>query len=214
MFYLIATPRHPILLGLSWLETHNPTVGWCNRSITFPVRPILARPRHFLDYVAVESGLVATQAVLSGDVTIPLNNLPARYIDFSDIFKKRNVDQLPADRPYDCPIELQAGDHPPFGPMYGLSEPELDALRTYLAENLAKAFIQPSKSPVGAPILFAKKKDGSLRLCVDYQGLNKVTMRNRYTLPLNPVLLDRLRTGRIFSKIDLRGAYNLVTIKP
>jgi hypothetical protein len=211
-FYLIATPRHPIVLGLSWLETHNPTVDWCSRSITFPTTPIPARSRHSLD--SAESGLVATLAVVSGNVTVPVTNLPIRYSDFSDIFEKRNADRLPAHRPYDCPIELQAGEHPPFGPIYGLSEPELEALRTYLTENLAKGFIQPSKSPAGAPILFVKKKDGSLRLCVDYRGLNKVTVRNRYPLPLIPALLDRLRTGHIFSKIDLRGAYNLVRIKP
>ena len=58
-----------------------------------------------------------------------------------------------------------------------------------------------------------KKKDGSLRLCVDYRGLNKITVHNRYPLPLIPELLDRLRSARVFSKIDLRGAYNLVRIK-
>ena len=144
-FYLITTPRHPIVLGLSWLETHNPTVDCCNRSVTFPIRPIPARSRHSLDSVAVESGLVATLAVVSGDVTIPINNLPARYSDFFEIFEKRNVGRLPAHRPYDCPIQLQPGKHPPFGPIYGLSEPELEALRTYLAENFKKGFIQPSK---------------------------------------------------------------------
>ena len=95
-----------------------------------------------------------------------------------------------------------------------MSEPELVALRTYLDENLRNGFIQPSKSPAGAPILFVKKKDGSLRLCVDYRGLNRITIRNRYPLPLIPELLDRLRTAKVFSKIDLRGAYNLVRIKP
>jgi hypothetical protein len=84
-----------------------------------------------------------------------------------------------------------------------LSEPELVALRTYIDENLANGFIRHSKSPAGAPILFVKKKDGSLRLCVDYRGLNRVTIRNRYPLPLIPELLDRLRTGMVFSKIDL-----------
>ena len=82
-----------------------------------------------------------------------------------------------------------------------------------LSHNLMKGFIQPSKSPVGAPILFVKKKDASVRLCVDYRGLNKVTVRNRYPLHLIPTLLDHLRTGCIFSKIDLQGAYNLVRVK-
>ena len=171
-------------------------MDWCNRFITFLVRPIPARSSHSLDSVAVESGLVTTLAVVLWDVIVLVNNLPARYSDFSDIIEKGNVDRLSAHRPYDFPSE-----HPPFGPIYGLSEPELEALRTYLVENLAKGIIQPSKSPTGAPILFLKKKDDSLRLCVVYRGLNKVTMRNRYPLPLIPALLDRLQTGRIFAKI-------------
>src|SRR5690606_10294399 len=65
----------------------------------------------------------------------------------------------------------------------------------------------------GAPILFAKKKDGSLRLCVDYRALNKITIKNRYALPLIPELLDRIRGAKYFTKLDLRGAYNLVRIK-
>ena len=84
----------------------------------------------------------------------------------------------------------------------------------YLNENLEKGFIQPSKSPVEAPILFVKKNDGSVRLCVDYRGLNKLMVRNCYPLPLIPELLDRLHVARVFSKVDLRGAYNLVRIKP
>jgi hypothetical protein len=84
-----------------------------------------------------------------------------KYKDFVDVFEKINADQLPAHSPYDCPIDLEEGHSPPFGPIYGLSEPELQALRDYLTENLVKGFIQHSKSPVGAPILFVKKKDGS-----------------------------------------------------
>ena len=106
------------------------------------------------------------------------------------------------------------GPSPPFGPIYGLSEPELEALRGYIDENLARGSIRHSKSPTGAPILFLKKKDGLLRLCVDYRGLNRVTIRNRYPLPLIPELPDRLWARHVFSKIDLRGAYNLVRIKP
>ena len=132
--------------------------------------------------VVADSSMVTSVPVVSQDVPTHVTNLPARYSDFLDVFEKRNADRLLAHRPYDCPIELQDGAHPPFGPIYGLSEPELEALRTYLDENLAKDFIQPSKSPAGAPILFAKMKDGSLCLCVDYRGLNKITIRNRYPL--------------------------------
>jgi hypothetical protein len=121
---------------------------------------------------------------------LTLVNLPEKYKDFVDVFEKINADQLLAHSPYDCPIDLKEGHSPSFGPIYGLLEPELQALRDYLTENLAKEFIQHSKSPAGAPILFVKKKDGSLRLCVDYRGLNKITKKNRYPLPLISGLLD------------------------
>jgi hypothetical protein len=87
-------------------------------------------------------------------------------------------------------------------------------LRDYLIENLAKGFIQHSKSPAGAQILFVKKKDGSFRLSMDYRGFNKITKKNRYPLPLISGLLDWLHTGKIFTKLDLRGAYNLLRIRP
>jgi hypothetical protein len=93
-----------------------------------------------------------------------------------------------------------------------LSAIELKALDEYLKENLAKGFIRQSSSPAGAPILFVKKSDGSLRLCVDYRGLNKITIKNRYSLTLIQGNLDRLQDAKFFSKIDLRGAYNLIRI--
>ena len=91
--------------------------------------------------------------------------------------EKRNADRLLAHRPYDFPIELQDGKHPPFGPIHGLSEPELKALRTYLAANLAKGFIQPSKSSAGVPILFVKKKDDSLRVVVAWLAQKRSVAR-------------------------------------
>jgi hypothetical protein len=139
--------------------------------------------------------------------------LPTKYEEYRDVFEKKNADTLPQHRPYDCGIELQEDAQPPFGPIYSLSQNELAALRDYLDENLAKNFIQHSKSHAGAPIMFVKKKDGSLRMCVDYHGLNKVTIKNRYPLPLISGLLDQLGQAKIYTKLDLCGAYNLVRIK-
>jgi len=139
--------------------------------------------------------------------------LPAEYEEYRDMFEKKNADTLPQHRPYDCGIKLQEGAQPPFGPIYSLSQNELHALRDYLDENLAKNFIQHSTSHAGAPILFVKKKDGSFRMCVDYRGLNKVTIKNRNPLPLILGLLDQLGQAKIHTKIDLCGAYNLVCIK-
>ena len=140
--------------------------------------------------------------------------LPTKYQEFQDVFNKDKADRLPEHRPYDCPIDLQPGKDPPWGPIYSLSPAELKVLRDYIDENLATGFIRHSKSPAGAPIFFVKKKDGSLRLVVDYRGLNKITIRNRYALPLIPTLLERLSGAKYFTKIDLRGAYNLVRIRP
>jgi hypothetical protein len=94
-----------------------------------------------------------------------------------------------------------------------LSQTELAALHEYIDENLSKNFIQHSKPPTGALILFVKKKDGSLYMCVDYRGFNKVTKKNCYLLPLILGLLEQLGSAKIFTKIDLRGVYNLVRVK-
>ena len=85
---------------------------------------------------------------------------------------------------YDNKITLKEGFTPPYGPIYALFRYELQALREWITENLYKGFIRASLSPAGAPILFTKKADGSLRLCIDYRGLNEGTIRNRYPLLL------------------------------
>ena len=86
-------------------------------------------------------------------------------------------------------------------------------LKIYLEANLSNDFIRRSSSPISSPILFIKKKDGSLRLCVDYRDLNRAIIKNRYPLPLIGELLERVRRAKIFTKLDLRGAYNLIRIR-
>ena len=85
---------------------------------------------------------------------------------------------------------------------------ELKKLKTQLEELLSKGFIRPSTSPWGAPVLFVKKKDGTLRLCIDYKKLNRVTMKNKYHLPMIYDLFDQLKGAKYFSKIDLRTRYH------
>src|SRR5438046_8407332 len=87
-------------------------------------------------------------------------------------------------RPWDHEIPLQEGKHPTYGPIYQMTEKELETVRHYLKTHLEKGYIRPSTSPAGYPVLFAKKKDGTLRFCVDYRQLNNITIKNRYTLPL------------------------------
>lgn len=138
--------------------------------------------------------------------------IPTQFHHHLDVFRKSNFDKLPEHSKYDHSIPLEGDLQPPFGPIYSLSEVELKALDEYLKDNIRKGFIQPSQSPAGAPILFVKKSDGSLRLCVDYRGLNKITRKNRYPLPLIQESLDRLKEASVFSKVDLKAAYNLVRI--
>ena len=116
--------------------------------------------------------------------------LPEAHHEFMDVFSKSKGTTLPPRRPYDHKIKLEDSATPPFRPIYSLSEVEQLALHQFLDENLANHFIRPSQSPSGTPILFIKKKDGLLRLAVDYRGLNRITRKDRYPLPLIPDLLD------------------------
>jgi hypothetical protein len=90
---------------------------------------------------------------------------------------------------------------------------KLKELKEQLQELLDRGFIRPSVSPWGAPVLFVKKKDGSMRLCIDYRELNKVTIKNRYPLPRIDDLFDQLHGSQVFSKIDLRSGYHQLKIK-
>jgi hypothetical protein len=101
---------------------------------------------------------------------------------------------------------------PPPGPVYSLSPLELEALRDFLDENIRSGFIRPSSSKHAAPVLFVKKKNGSLRLCVDFRALNRITKKDRYPLPLINDLLDVPRRARHYTKLDLRHAYHLVRV--
>ena len=93
-----------------------------------------------------------------------------------------------------------------------MSPAELRELKAQLEELLSKGFILPSISPWEAPVLFVKKKDGSLRLCIDYRQLNRVTIRNQYSLPRINELFDQLQRSRVYSKIDLRSGYHQLRV--
>ena len=137
----------------------------------------------------------------------------AEYSDYSDVFLEKNAAELPENTGINKhAIKLEEGKQPPFGHIYSLGPVELETLKTYIKINLANGFICPSKSLAGAPILFDKKPDGSLRLCVDYWDLNNITIKNRYPLPLIGESLDRLDWARRFTQLDLTNAYHWMRI--
>jgi len=102
---------------------------------------------------------------------------------------------------------------PPKSKAYPLSRPETLAMEKYIEEALSYGFIRPSTSPAGAGFFFVEKKDGGLRPSINYRGLNTVTVKYRYPLPLVPSALEQLREARIYTKLDLRSAYNLIRIR-
>ncbi|KAH0613403.1 uncharacterized protein H6S33_005289 [Morchella sextelata] len=113
------------------------------------------------------------------------------------------ANEMPPHRPYDHKIPLKEGKEPPFGPLYGMSREELIVLKQYIRDNLQKGFIQASSLPASTPVLFVKKGDGTLRLCVDYRGLNELTVKNRYPLPLIRETLDRLSKAKWYNHIRM-----------
>ena len=121
---------------------------------------------------------------------------------------------LPPSREVDHKIELVPGSQPTSRPTFRMSAWELAELKKQLEELVKAGFIQPSKSPFGAPILFVKKKDGTMRMCIDYRALNEITIKNKYALPRVDELFDRLQGARCFSKIDLRSGYHQIRIDP
>jgi len=143
---------------------------------------------------------------------IDLSAIPEEYHEYADVFSKSKAETLAPHRPYDLRIDLEKDSYPLVGTIYSLSKFEQEALKEFINENLTNGFICSTSSSHGAPVLFVKKKDGSLRLCIDFRGLNKITKKDRYPLPLISNLLDSPRKARIYTKIDLRHAYHLVRI--
>ena len=130
-------------------------------------------------------------------------HVPKVYHDFADVFSKTRANTLAPHRPYDLKINLEEGTSPPLGPIYSLSVSELQSLREFIDEHLKIGFICPSGSSHGAPVIFVRKKDGSLHLCVDFHGLNKIMKKDWYPLPLISDLLDAPKKAQIYMKIDL-----------
>ncbi|GJP47701.1 hypothetical protein CLOM_g6873 [Closterium sp. NIES-68] len=130
----------------------------------------------------------------------------------ADIFLDDLPLGLPPERDHDHTIQLEPGAQPTVRTQWRLNQPELEELRRQLDYLLEKGFVRPSTSPFAAPILFTPKKDGGLRMCIDYRALNRVTIKSRYPIPRADELIDQLRGAKFFSKIDLRGGYHQIRV--
>jgi hypothetical protein len=141
--------------------------------------------------------------------------VPEKFKQHNKVLGKELANKLHDHKPYNHTIDRKDGKQSPWGPMYPLNKTELQALWEYLKEMLELGKIHPSKSPAAASIIFIPKAHGQgLRLCVNYRGLNKVTITNQYPLLIMSELQDWVRGAKIFTKIDLKNSYKLIHIKP
>ncbi|KAI4899740.1 hypothetical protein NFI96_016540 [Prochilodus magdalenae] len=207
-----ATPRtsakraeYAVILGLSWLKLHDPSISWSNRDI------IAWSPYCFKHCLSFPSLVISSTSIESPDQS-PVC-IPPEYCDLAEVFNKANATKLPPHREYDCAIDLINDQIPPKSRVYPLTQAEDQAMEEYIQEALAQGYIRPSTSPAAAGFFFVKKKDGGLRPCIDYRGLNAITKPFSYPLPLVPVALEQLRGATIFTKLDLRSAYNLIRVR-
>ncbi|GJW02781.1 putative reverse transcriptase domain-containing protein [Tanacetum coccineum] len=132
--------------------------------------------------------------------------------NFPEVFPE-DLPGLPPTRQVEFHIDLVPGAAPVARAPYRLAPSEMKELADQLQELSDKGFIRPSSSPWGAPVLFVKKKDGSLRMCIDYRELNKLTVKNRYPLPRIDDLFDQLQGSSVYSKIDLRSGYHQLRVR-
>lgn len=206
-FYIFPTASSPLVLGFEWLQQHNPNINWSDRHIdSWSVS---------CHSTCLRSAVPPGPSPANGNEADPpdLSRVPAEYHDLAQVFSKSKAASLPPHRPYDCAIDLLPGAPLPNSRLYSISKPERETMERYIKESTAAGIIQPSSSPLGAGFFFVGKKDGSLRPCIDYRGLNQITIKNKYLLPLLSSAFEPLHGATIFTKLDLRNAYHLLRIR-
>ena len=204
-FYVLNSPQTPLILGRPWLELHIPHVSYGEGRILSWSTACYAR--------CLRAAQTPPVPPRSPPAPPNLSSVPEVYHDLGEAFSKERARILPPHRPYDCAIELRPDSRLPVSRLYNLAPPEKAAMETYIAECLAEGLIRPSRSPVAAGFFFVKKKDGTLRPCIDYRELNAITIRNTYPLPLMSSNFEPLLGATVFTKLDLRNAYHLVRIR-
>ena len=232
--------RYDIFLGTPWHKEADPVVSHRQRCITLSGQGTDAVTLSFLSENQTSSarvGLIAYTElsqlqqegcqVFVGVVRLTtsssevdtfvgaieaVSSLPTRpvLLEFKVVFDPAGKPQY---QDIKMKIALVENAEPPKHGVRRMSGPELEEIKAQLQDHLEKGWIRPSSSDFGAPVLFVRKKDGSLRMCIDYRSLNKLTVKDRYPLPHLEELLDRLHGAKVFSKIDLQSGYHQVMIE-
>ncbi|WVZ93518.1 hypothetical protein U9M48_039490 [Paspalum notatum var. saurae] len=197
-----------INLGMNWLKQHNARIDVGSRTVQL----CSSSGTDVVIHVPLHKNMPHTVNVADaqGDAQ-ELAKIPV-VCDYPDVFSEELG--LPPDRDVEFKIDLVLGTAPVSRRPYRMAPNELRELKVQLQEHLDKGFIRPSSSPWGCLVLFVEKKDqGGKRLCVDYQPLNVVTIKNKYPLPHIDILFDQLAGAKVFSKIDLRSGYYQIKIR-
>nr|XP_027186585.1 uncharacterized protein LOC101494362 [Cicer arietinum] len=205
-----------VILGMDWLSANRVRVDFFSKTIEFKEPEETEKPSNISAnqvkaLVKEDVQLYMIVASLEFEEKVVIRDVPI-VCEFPEVFPK-DVNNLQPEHEIEFSIDLVPGIGPISMAPYRMSPLELSELKKQLEELLAKQFIRPSVSPWGAFVLLVKKKDGSMRLCVDYRRLNKVTIKNKYPLPRIDDLMDQLRGSYVFSKIDLRSGYHKIRVK-
>jgi hypothetical protein len=193
-----------IILGANWMTQHQVVLDVANRIIEVH-SPICQKFTLFLP------SQETTRSCAFAMIELPLKKIPV-VCEYADVFPDE-LPGMPSYQDIEFAIELQPGTTPISKRPCRMPPAELAELKKQLQELLDKGFIRPSTSPWGCLALFVKKKDESLRLCIDYRLVNAVTIKNKYPLPRIDVLFDQLVGDKVFSKIDLRSSYHQIDIR-
>jgi len=227
--------KYDLILGKPWLYDLNPRINWKNNQISIKkdnriynirtevkenskeCQTSLVSRQQFNQEAKRTAELYAVLAVEDPEKETKIERVSEflkELVDqYQDVFSDELPKELPPERNIDHEIPLQEGTSPPYGPIYKMSVPEMKELKKQIEDYIGKGVIKPSTSPYGAPVLFVAKKEGTLRMCVDYRALNKITIKNRYPLPRIDELLDQVLGAKYFSKIDLHSGYHQIRVK-
>src|SRR5436190_17176129 len=209
-FYAMPLGDTFTILGKEWLAENNPDISWTDMSV------------RWRDGIPEEFGRIAKFLDLDSDTDDPLEGrkgvekprIPPEFEDFADVFDAEKFKALPPHRKHDCAINFkEEAELPRPAKAYPMSPDQQKSLKDFIDQELKDGKIRPSKSPIAAPCFYVKKADGSLRLVTDYRKINDITISDKFPIPLQEDLLEKLREAKIFTKLDLRWGYNNVRIK-